>query len=121
MKTEFTDISDTQKKIAIEIPSEVVDTKIDRVTSDFGRSAKIPGFRPGKVPAKIIQQRFREQILHEVTHDLIPKAVEEALRERDFDPVDTPDIHDVVINKGSALTFTATFETVPPILSLIHI
>ena len=115
MKTEFTDISDTQKKIAIEIPSEVVDTKIDRVISDFGRSAKIPGFRPGKVPAKIIQQRFREQILHEVTHDLIPKAVEEALRERDFDPVDTPDIHDVVINKGSALTFTATFETVPPI------
>ena len=67
MKTEFTDISDTQKKIAIEIPSEVVDTKIDRVISDFGRSAKIPGFRPGKVPAKIIQQRFREQILHEVT------------------------------------------------------
>lgn len=115
MKTEFTDISSTQKKIAIEIPSEVVDTKIDRVTSDFGRSARIPGFRPGKVPAKIIQQRFREKILHEVTHDLIPMAVEEALRERDLEPVDTPDIRDVVINKGSALTFTATFETVPPI------
>ncbi|HJO17181.1 MAG: trigger factor [Dehalococcoidia bacterium] len=115
MKTEFTDISDTQKKIAIEIPGEVVDAKIDRVTRDFSRSAKIPGFRPGKVPTKLIQQRFREQIFHEVTQGLIPNAVEETLRERGLEPVDTPNIRDVVVNKGSPLTFTATFETVPPI------
>ncbi len=115
MKTEFIDISDTQKNLLVEIPSDVVDAEIDRVTRDYSRQAKIPGFRPGKVPTKVVRQRFRDQILHEVAHELIPRAVDEALRERGVEPVDSPDIRDVVVEEGQPLKFTATFETVPPI------
>jgi trigger factor len=75
----------------------------------------VPGFRPGKVPAKVVRQRFRDQILHDVAHGLIPRAVDEALRERGVEPVDTPDIRDVVVEEGQPLKFTASFETVPPI------
>ena len=114
MKTEFQDISETQKKITIEIPSDVVDAEIDRVVKGYSKQARIPGFRPGKVPATIIRQRFREQIHHDVMHDLIPRAVEEALQERGIEPVDTPDIKDVSLNEGQPLTFTAAIETVPP-------
>lgn len=115
MKTEFIDISETQKNLLVEIPSDVVDAEIDRVTRDYSRQAKIPGFRPGKVPVKVVRQRFRDQILHEVAHELIPRAVDEALRERGVEPVDSPDIRDVVVEEGQPLKFTATFETVPPI------
>jgi trigger factor len=115
MKTEFIDISDTQKNLVVEIPTDVVDAEIDRVTRDYSKAAKIPGFRQGKVPAKIVRQRFKEQILHEVAHGLIPRAVDEALRERGVEPVDSPDIRDVIVEEGQPLTFTATFETVPPI------
>jgi trigger factor len=115
MKTEFIDISDTQKNLVVEIPSDVVSAEIDRITRDYSKAAKIPGFRQGKVPAKIVRQRFKEQILHEVAHGLIPRAVDEALRERGVEPVDAPDIRDVVVEEGQPLTFTATFETVPPI------
>ena len=62
-----------------------------------------------------MRQRFRDQILHDVAHGLIPRAVDEALRERGVEPVDTPDIRDVVVEEGQPLKFTATFETVPPI------
>jgi trigger factor len=115
MKTEFVDISETQKNLHVEIPSEVVDAEIDRVTRDYSRQAKIPGFRPGKVPSKVVRQRFRDQILHEVAHELIPRAVDEALRERGVEPIDSPDIRDVVVEEGQPLKFTASFETVPPI------
>ena len=115
MKTEFIDISETQKNLLVEIPSDIVDAEIDRVTRDYSRQAKIPGFRPGKVPAKVVRQRFRDQILHEVAHELIPRAVDEALRERGVEPVDSPDIRDVIVEEGQPLKFTATFETVPPI------
>ena len=115
MKTEFIDISETQKNLVVEIPSDVVDAEIDRVTLDYSRQAKIPGFRQGKVPPKVVRQRFREQILHEVAHGLIPRAVDEALRERGVEPVDSPDIRDVLVEEGQPLKFTATFETVPPI------
>src|SRR5512141_1279612 len=115
MKTEFIDVSDTQKNLVVEIPSTVVDAEIDKVARDYSKAARIPGFRPGKVPAKVVRQRFRDQILHDVAHGLIPRAVDEALRERGVEPVDPPDIRDVVVEEGRPLKFTASFETVPPI------
>lgn len=113
MKTEFLDVSDTRKQLVVEIPSTVVDAEIDRIARDYSKAARIPGFRPGKVPAKVVRQRFRDQILHDVAHDLIPRAVDDALRERGMEPVDTPDIKDVLVEEGQPLKFTANFETVP--------
>ena len=115
MKTEFVDVNETRKNLVVEIDSETVDQEIDKVARDYGKAARIPGFRPGKVPAKVVRQRFREQILHDVAHGLIPRAVDEALRERGVEPVDTPDIKDVVLEEGQPLKFTATFDTVPAI------
>jgi len=115
MKTEFVDVNETRKNLVVEIESTVVDAEIDKVSRDYSKAARIPGFRPGKVPAKVVRQRFRDQILHDVAHGLIPRAVDEALRERGVEPVDTPDIKDVVVEEGQPLKFTATFDTVPPI------
>jgi trigger factor len=115
MKVDLVDVSDTQKNLVVEIPSNVVDAEIDKVSRDYSKAARIPGFRPGKVPTKVVKQRFRDQILHDVAHGLIPRAVDEALRERGVEPVDTPDIRDVVVEEGQPLKFTASFETVPPI------
>jgi trigger factor len=115
MKTEFVDVNETRKNLVVEIDSTTVDAEIDKIARDYGKAARIPGFRPGKVPAKVVRQRFRDQILHDVAHGLIPRAVDEALRERGVEPVDTPDIKDVVVEEGQPLKFTATFDTVPPI------
>ncbi|HKY22123.1 MAG TPA: trigger factor [Vicinamibacterales bacterium] len=115
MKTAFADLSETKKSVAVEIPSDIVDAQIDRVARSYSRQARVPGFRQGKVPPTLIKKRFRDQILHDVAHDLIPRAIDEALRERGLEPVDTPDVKDVTLDEGQALTFTATFETLPPI------
>jgi len=115
VKTEFADLSETKKSVAVEIPSDIVDAQIDRVARSYSRQARIPGFRQGKVPPTLIKKRFREQILHDVAHELIPRAIDEVLRERGLEPVDTPDVKDVSLDEGQALTFTATFETLPPI------
>src|SRR5438309_11879351 len=113
MKTEFVDVNETRKNVRVEIPQDVVAAEIDRVARDYSRRAKIPGFRPGKAPARVIKQRFKDQILHDVAHDLIPRAVDDALRERGVEAVDTPDILDVLVEEGQAMTFTASFDTVP--------
>jgi trigger factor len=115
MKTEFTEVSDTRKHIAFEVPPDVVEAEMARIAQGYGRSAKVPGFRPGKVPANVIRQRFRDQILYDVAHDLIPRLVGTALKERGLEPVATPDIRDVQIEEGQPLTFLADFETLPPI------
>ena len=115
MKAEFSDVSETRKTVTIEIPSELVDAEIARVARDYSKQARIPGFRPGKVPTTVVKQRFRDQIHHDVMHGLIPRAVEDALQQRGIEPVDTPNIQNVSLKEGTPLTFTANVETVPPI------
>jgi trigger factor len=115
MKVEFTDVSDTQKSVAVEIPSDVVGGEIDRVVRDYARSLRLPGFRPGKVPANIIRKRFKAQILHDVAHDLIPRAMDDVLRERGVEPIATPDVKVLTIEEGQPLTFTAALEIAPPV------
>ena len=114
MKTEVVDVNATRKNVRVEIPSDVVSAEIDRIARDYSRKARVPGFRPGKTPPRVIKQRFKDQILHDVAHDLIPRAVDNALRENGFEAVDTPDVRDVNIEEGRPLTFTASFDTVPP-------
>jgi trigger factor len=114
MKTEVVDVNATRKNLRVEIPSDIVSAEIERIARDYSRKARVPGFRPGKTPPRVIKQRFKDQILHDVAHDLIPRAVDDALRENGFEAVDTPDVRDVSIVEGQPLTFTASFDTVPP-------
>ena len=115
MKTEFTEVSETRKHLTFEVPPDIVEAEIDRVAKAYSRTAKVPGFRPGKVPATVVRQRYKDQILHDVSHDLIPRLVGEALRERNLQPVAAPDIKDLVLEAGQPMTFLADFETLPPI------
>jgi trigger factor len=115
MKTEFTDVSETRKHLSFEIPHEVLEAEIERVARRYTRTARVPGFRPGKVPSGVVRQRYKDQILYDVAHDLIPRVVGDALKERGLQPVATPDIRDVVLEEGQPLTFVADFETLPPI------
>jgi len=115
MKAEFTEVSETRKHLSFEVPPDVVEAEIERVAKGYTRTARVPGFRPGKVPAGVVKQRYKEQILYDVAHDLIPRLVGDALKERSLQPVATPDIRDVVIEEGRPLTFIADFETMPPV------
>ena len=115
MKIDFTDISETRKALAVEIPHDLVEAEIERAAERYGKTAKVDGFRPGKVPAAVARKRFIDQILHDVAHTMIPRAVDDALRERSIEPVDSPDVTDVVLEEGKPLTFKATFETLPAI------
>lgn len=113
MKVELTDVSETKKTLTVEVPPEVVDTEIARITQGYARQARIPGFRPGKAPVQVVRKRFREQILHDVAHDLVPRVVGDALRDRNVHPVDTPKVRDLQLEEGKPLTFTAAIETAP--------
>src|SRR5882724_11861187 len=113
MKTDLVDVNETRKNLRVEVPSDIVSAEIERVARDYSRKARIPGFRPGKAPARVIKQRYKDQILHDVAHDLIPRAVDEALRERGVEAVDSPDVRDVTVEEGQPLTFTVSFDTVP--------
>jgi trigger factor len=114
MKTELVDVSDTRKNLRVEIPADTLDAELTRVTAQYGKAARLPGFRPGKVPSRVVRQRFKGQILHDAAEHLIGHAVEDALSERGLQPIASPDIQNLVLKEGEPVTFTATFDIVPP-------
>jgi trigger factor len=113
MKVELQNLSETRKSLAVEVPSEAVDHEIERLSQDYRRTLKIPGFRPGKAPIRLVRARLHDQILHEVAQALIPKAVDEAIRDHGLQPIASPTIRDVKTEEGQPLTFTALFEVLP--------
>jgi trigger factor len=115
MKTELIHVNETRKNMMVEVPGAEVDAEIARVAQAYSRTARVPGFRPGKVPLGLVRQRFRDQILNEVARELVPRAVDDGLRELGVEPVDRPEVRDLVLEEGQPLRFTAAFETVPAI------
>ena len=115
MKAAITGLSETRKRLDVEIPAEQVDESLDRLAQRYGRKAKVSGFRPGKAPLRIIRQRFKQDLLHDVAHDLVPPAVDEALRNEQLTPIETPDVRDVSVDEGQPLRFHALFEVLPSI------
>jgi trigger factor len=115
MKHELTETSATQKQLKFDVPADIVEQEVARVAASYSKSAKVPGFRQGKVPAKVVRQRYMEQILDDVAHQLIPRLVTDALIEHQLQPVSAPDIHDLQLKEGEPMTFHAHFEVLPAI------
>ena len=115
MKAAITELSETRRRLDVEIPAPDVDTTIGRLVEQYRRRAKVPGFRPGKVPVHVVRQRFKDDILREAAHDIVPTAVDEALREQAVTPIETPEVQEISIDDGQPLTFHALFEIMPSI------
>jgi trigger factor len=93
MKTEVKDLSPTRKEIRIEIEQEAVRAAYDRISAQYSKLAKVPGFRPGHAPLSVVRTRYRDEIRSEVLRELVPQAIQDAIQESGFDVIGEPDVH----------------------------
>jgi trigger factor len=75
--------------------------------------ARIPGFRPGKVPESVIRGKFAGQIRKDVIDSLLPEAFTKAVRELGIHPVGQPQVTELVVEDGAPLHLKAAFEYLP--------
>jgi trigger factor len=54
LTADIVEISSCKKSLVVEVPSTEVDQEVDKMARQYARTAKIPGFRPGKVPLDIV-------------------------------------------------------------------
>ena len=72
------DIGPCKKRLRIEVPLPAVEAETERVTAEYSRNARVPGFRKGKVPLPLIKKRFADDIQHEVVDRLLPRYWKQA-------------------------------------------
>jgi trigger factor len=92
MKTELTDVSPTRKEIRIEIEPSVIRSTYDRISDEYTKAAKVPGFRPGHAPRSVIRTRYKNEIRTEVLRELLPEAVNNAIGEHSLAAIGEPNV-----------------------------
>ncbi len=116
MLLNYQDLSPVKKSIEVEIPSDLISSESRRVADEFGRHAKIPGFRPGKVPPQVVRTRFAKEIQDEVMSRLLPRTFREAIAGRGVEPVGDPHLQHIdTFIEGAPVKYKAEFEVKPHI------
>ena len=104
-----------ERRMTVEIPAENVENEIGSRLKNVGRSAKMKGFRPGKVPAKVIRERYGPQVRQEVLQELIQSSYSSAIEQENLRPASSPTIEPGNLQEGQEFSFTAVFEVYPEI------
>ena len=99
------------RTLRVEVPAERIDSEIEQRLRKVGKTAKVPGFRPGKIPLKVIKQRYGPQVRQEVLGDIMQSSYSEAIRQEDLSPAGSPQIE--TEESDSGLAYKATFEVMP--------
>jgi trigger factor len=103
-------------KLRVEVDDDEVAKAEDRTLSRLSREARIPGFRPGKVPRRVIEARLGQKAIREqALRDVLPQFYDEAVAESDLDVIANPKIDITSGNEAGSVSFDAVVEIRPEV------
>lgn len=106
----------SQVGVTIEVPVDVVNATYERVLNRLVSRAKLEGFRPGKAPRALVEARLGAAALREeVVETMVPEVVQQALDKNSIDPIDTPDVEVLELERGRAARLKATVSVMPAV------
>jgi trigger factor len=116
MNVKVEDISSVKKRLSFAIPAEQVDAEIDKAYQQIAKTAKVKGFRPGKVPRSVLERQYAEQMKSQALERLISDSYFKALDDHKILAVSGPEIVDSgLLEKGKEFSFQAQVEVQPEI------
>jgi trigger factor len=110
MQVQIESLSPVEKKLAVTMPWAYVQTKLEAAIREAGKTARVKGYRPGKVPRSLIERMYGRQIQAEVTRDLVQEGFVTAARENKLAVVAEPVVEDVKFKTGEPFTFSMRIE-----------
>ena len=116
MLQEIEELTPTTRKLTINVPADVIQSESNTIYNQLQVTAKIPGFRAGKVPQSILEKKFSKNVETEIIEKIVPRFYMEAVKEANIEPVNYPNVEDkIFIKPGEPLSFTVTVEIKPEI------
>ncbi|MBS1202598.1 MAG: trigger factor [Chromatiaceae bacterium] len=102
-----------ERRMRIDLPFERIQGEVDKRLQQLARSARLPGFRPGKVPINLLRQRYGEQVQQEVFGELVQTSFSEAVAKEALRPAGMPRIEPDIDHAEKRYGYTAVFEVLP--------
>ncbi len=101
------------REVQVEATADEVSKAFRTVLKKYQKLARIPGFRPGKVPESVLRSRFAGALREDVVEALVPEHFRAAIAQKGLRPVSQPQVTDLQLQEGQPLTFKAVFEVLP--------
>lgn len=114
MKVNVEELNSVKRQLTVEVPAAEVDKTIDKLLNKHGRSAKIKGFRPGKVPRKVLERYYGPQAAYESAELLIRDQYTQAMEEVDANPLAQPEFDfQAIPTRGEDFVFQVFYDVRP--------
>ncbi|MFZ1866299.1 MAG: trigger factor [Polyangiales bacterium] len=116
MQSEIREISPVLVEVTVEVPWDRIQKDLDESYRELGKTARVRGFRPGKVPKNVVKQVYGRQVAAQVTGTLVEQGLIQAVQEHELHIVAQPEMEEAPqLEQGKPLTFKAKVEVRPKI------
>ena len=103
-----------ERRMTVRVPNAAIEQQVSARLARVGRTARIKGFRPGKVPPRVVRQRYGAEVRQEVLSEVIRSSYSQAIDQESLRPAGGPAI-EVLSDDESHFGYRATFEVYPEI------
>jgi trigger factor len=107
--------SKLERRLTVSVPTDQVEEAYDKRIAKIAKTAKVDGFRVGKIPVNYVKQRFGDTARQEALSEVIQSSLYAAIHQEKLNPVSTPTVETKTVMPGQPLEFIATFEVLPEI------
>ncbi|EIC22061.1 trigger factor [Thiorhodovibrio frisius] len=104
-----------KREMRVDLLADDIEAEIDKRLQRFARSARVPGFRPGKVPVRVLRQQYGDQVRSEVFGEMVQSTFPTAVEQEDLKPAGMPSIEPDIDQKARRYAYTASFEVFPAV------
>jgi trigger factor len=104
-----------ERRLTISLPADSIEEKVKARLRQVGKTARIDGFRKGKVPVSVLEKRYGQSVFAEVAQEEMQQNYIQAIIQEKVNPAGAPYFEPKNMKRGEALEFIATFEVFPEI------
>lgn len=116
MQSEVREISPVLVEVTVEVPWDRIQKDLNETYREIGKTARVRGFRPGKVPKNVVKQVYGRQAAAQVTGSLVEQGLMKAVQDHELHIVAQPEMEEAPeLKQGKPLTFKAKVEVRPKI------
>src|SRR5437588_9657523 len=113
MQVTETSAEGLKREFKITVPASEVEEKISRRLGEIGRTVRIPGFRPGKVPLPLLRKRFGQAVRGEVLESTVQESSSKAMTEHNLRPALPPHYELISGDEGADFEYKLSLEVLP--------
>jgi len=108
--------SGAERRVTVQIPANEIDEKVNAKLREIGKTVRIKGFRPGRVPPTVVKQRFGKQARQDVLNEAVQMNLQQAIQDENLRPASMPRLEEEPkANDVGNYEFSALVEVYPDI------